>query len=208
MNYLDKAKARVKSPKDLLDYVYKANQLFRFMNKDGGQLLGMKIKQIKPKNKQEWADYVINETNTLKKFAKTMKNNVSLGRFRYFNHLIELLTDKDIEDWCKVMVIEYQFKGYNNEMIVYNWLEQKGYAVYLSTNKDDLLGIDLHIVKDRLKGAVSVKSQGWYHNTSQKQKKVLFKQLQDTYIKKNLHAMYLIVVLDNGKVNVVRSWPK
>ncbi len=208
MNYLDKTKARVKNPKDLLDYVYKANSLFRFMNKDGGELLGLKIKQIKPKNKQEWEDY-LNKTNIIEKFAKTMKNNVCLAKFRYFNHLIELLTDKDIEDWCRVMVVDYQFKGYQNERIVYDWLEQKGYAVFPSTAKDDLTyGIDLYLVKDRLKGAVSVKSQGWYHNTSQKQKKVLFKQLKDTYITKNLHTMHLIVVLDNGKVNVVRSWPK
>lgn len=206
MTYLDKTKARVKSPKSLLDYVYKANSLFRFVNKDG-ILLGLLIKQIKPKNKQEWADY-LNKTNTIEKFVKTMKNNVALAKFRYFNHLIELLTDRDIEDWCKALIIDDQFKGYQNEMIVYDRLEKQGYAVYLSTNKDDLLGIDLNIVKDRLIGAVSVKSQGWYHNTSQKEKEALFQKLQDTYKKRDLYAMYLIVVLDNGVVDVVKSWPK
>ncbi len=204
MNYLDKA--RVKNPKDLLDYVYKANQLFRFMNKGGGQFLGMQIKEVQPKNKQEWIDYV-NKTNKVEKFVKTMKRNVALAKFRDYHHLRELLTDKDIEDWCKALIIDYQFKGYNNEMIVYKWLEKKGYYVYLSTGKDDLLGIDLNIIKNRLKGAVSVKSQGWY-GTTQKEKKALFKKLQDIYKKRHFHAMYLIVVSDNEKVNVVRTWTK
>lgn len=193
--------------KKFLDKIYNVEQLYRFVS--ANKLLGMEIKETNPKSKIEWANYIVNEQpEILENFQHLMKSKMTRGAYNYLADVRDTITDEDLEEYAKLMIIDNYWKGYKNEMIAQQWVidtnnQRKQPANIKITNgnyKEDQAGIDFIVenIDNNEKTAVSVKSQGFYYQLG-KRKNNLAKKLRK-HLNEGYKYIMIIYVFDDTSV--------
>lgn len=193
--------------KKFLDKIYNVEQLYRFVS--ANKLLGMEIKETNPKSKIEWANYIVNEQpEILENFQHLMKSKMTRGAYNYLADVRDTITDEDLEEYAKLMIIDNYWKGYKNEMIAQQWVidtnnQRKQPANIKITNgnyKEDQAGIDFIVenIDNNEKTAVSVKSQGFYYQLGKK-KNNLAKKLRK-HLNEGYKYIMIIYVFDDTSV--------
>ena len=141
--------------KQLLDKLMKDKKVFLSLRMNG-DFLGIAIKKIRPKSKEEWLKYVVEWKMKNPSFHTTFNklNNFCKGRIK----------DKEIVAYLDQIIIDDAWKGFENEMIVEKWLVEKlNASVEPSSPSDDKKGVDMWIKQgiNQPRIAISVKSAGF-----------------------------------------------
>ena len=190
----------------VLNYIYQKQKLFRFVAGKKKVVLGIQIQRVKPKTKQEWREWVDGQEIPIN-FARVLKSNAYKKMFQDYRQLVDSLTFADYLDYAYKIIVDDQWMGYENENIAFDYFVKKGYKVYSTTYYDDVKnGIDLQIIKDKKVGAVSVKSAGYLHSTTNEKKQKHYNQLKNLKKQKNYHKIFLVIVKKSKEIIIYKTY--